>query len=185
MGDSLVYALLLRHQQNAAWRSALAALGAPNAAALLAATGGEAPFASGLYACTEMFVDQLLELHRAGILRRRVYDSLLIERLLSSGSPGERLDEGTLGALAATGAGPVLGGAEFAELKAHGVFREDVEFGGGRVRARGGEWIAADLADPASRARLAGPARAAGIRSEEHTSGLQSHVDIVCRLLLQ
>src|SRR5438874_242224 len=138
MGDSLVYALLLRHQQNAAWRSALAALGAPNAAALLAATGGEAPFASGLYACTEMFVDQLLELHRAGILRRRVYDSLLIERLLSSGSPGERLDEGTLGALAATGAGPVLGGAEFAELKAHGVFREDVEFGGGRVRARGG-----------------------------------------------
>jgi len=155
MGDSLVYALLLRHQQNAAWRSALTALGAPNAAAHLAATGGEAPFASGLYACTEMFVDQLLELHRAGILRRRVYDSLLIERLLSSGSPGERLDEGTLGALAATGAGPVLGGAEFAELKAHGVFREDVEFGGGRVRARGGEWIAADLADPASRARLA------------------------------
>src|SRR5436305_3070931 len=155
MGDSLVYALLLRHQQNAAWRSALAALGAPNAAAHLAATGGEAPFASGLYACTEMFVDQLLELHRAGILRRRVYDSLLIERLLSSGSPGERLDEGTLGALAATGAGPVLGGAEFAELKAHGVFREDVKFGGGRVRARGGEWIAADLADPASRARLA------------------------------
>src|SRR5436305_179237 len=36
MGDSLVYALLLRHQQNAAWRSALAALGAPNAAAHLA-----------------------------------------------------------------------------------------------------------------------------------------------------
>src|SRR5207244_12910243 len=102
-----------------------------------------------------MFVDQLLERQRAGVLRRRVYESLLIERLLSSGSPGERLDEGTLGALAATGAGPVLGGAEFAELKAHGVFREDVEFGGGRVRARGGEWIAADLADPASRARLA------------------------------
>jgi len=36
------------------------------------------------------------------------------------------------------------------------VFREDVEFADGRVRAAGGAWIAADLADPASRARLAG-----------------------------
>ncbi|HEY0768284.1 MAG TPA: acetyl-CoA hydrolase/transferase C-terminal domain-containing protein, partial [Steroidobacteraceae bacterium] len=45
--------------------------------------------------------------------------------------------------------------AQFADLKHHGVFREDVEFTDGRVRARGGEWIAADLADPLSRARLA------------------------------
>src|SRR5437588_11430055 len=138
LGDSLCYALLLRHQQNAAWRGALEALGSATPAPLMHEAGGDAPFSAGLFACTEMFVDQLLELYRAGILRRRVYESLLIERLLSSGSPGERLDEGTLGALAATGAGPVLGGAEFAELKAHGVFREDVEFGGGRVRARGG-----------------------------------------------
>src|SRR5690242_21945317 len=29
------------------------------------------------------------------------------------------------------------------------------------------------------------PPRAAGIRSEEHTSELQSHVNLVCRLLLE
>src|SRR2546421_9466093 len=39
------------------------------------------------------FVDQLLELYRAGILRRRVYDSLPLERLLSSGHTLERFDE--------------------------------------------------------------------------------------------
>ncbi len=50
----------------------------------------------------------------------------------------------------------MLSSAEFAQLKCHGVFREDVEFADGRVRAAGGAWIAADLADPASRARLAG-----------------------------
>ena len=155
LGDSLVYALLLRHQQNAAWRSAVQALGTATAAPLIHAEGGDAPFCAGLFACTEMFVDQLLELYRAGILCRRVYDSLPLERLLSSGQTGERFDERILGLLAAAGVGPVLSSAEFADLKCHGVFREDVEFADARVRAAGGEWIAANLADPASRARLA------------------------------
>jgi len=155
LGDSLVYALLLRHQQNAAWSGALQALGAATAAPLIHAAGGDAPFCAGLFACTEMFVDQLLELYRAGILCRRVYDSLPLERLLGSGQTGERFDERILGLLAAAGAGPVLSSAEFADLKFHGVFREDVEFAGGRMRAAHGQWIAANLADPASRARLA------------------------------
>src|SRR6267154_2125608 len=156
LGDSLVYALLLRHQQNPAWRTALEGLGGATAAPLMHEAGGDAPFSAGLFACTEMFVDQLLELYRAGILRRRVYDSLPLERLLSSGQTLERFDERILGQLAGAGAGPVLSAAEFAQLKYHGVFREDVEFVDGRVRAAGGAWIAADLADPASRARLAG-----------------------------
>jgi acyl-CoA hydrolase len=155
LGDSLVYALLLRHQQNAAWSGALQGLGAATAAPLIHAEGGDAPFCAGLFACTEMFVDQLLELYRAGILCRRVYDSLPLERLLGSGQTGERFDERILGLLAAAGAGPVLSSAEFANLQYHGVFREEVEFADARVRAAGGEWIAANLADPASRTRLA------------------------------
>src|ERR1700719_2658075 len=139
LGDSLVYALLLRHQQNAAWSGALQALGAATAAPLIHAEGGDAPFCAGLFACTEMFVDQLLELYRAGILCRRVYDSLPLERLLGSGQTGERFDERILGLLAAAGAGPVLSSAEFANLQYHGVFREDVEFADARVRAAGGE----------------------------------------------
>jgi acyl-CoA hydrolase len=35
------------------------------------ALGGDAPFAEGLYAVTEMFVDGFLDLYRAGILKRR------------------------------------------------------------------------------------------------------------------
>src|SRR5258708_10810058 len=90
LGDSVVYALLLRHQQNAAWRSALAALGGGAGVELARMQGGDEPFAQGLFAATEMFVDQLLELYRAGILRRRVYDSTLIERALASGEVSER-----------------------------------------------------------------------------------------------
>src|SRR3977135_690172 len=97
LGDSVVYALLLRHQQNAAWRSALQALGTATVEPLIHAARGDAPFSTGLFAATEMFVDQLLELYRAGILSRRVYDSLPIERLLSSGRTSERFDERILG----------------------------------------------------------------------------------------
>jgi acyl-CoA hydrolase len=154
MGDALVYALLLRHQQNAAWASALQALGAESCAALMGAQGGNAPFNAGLFASTEMFVDQLLELYRAGVLRRRVYDSLAVEKLLAAGELNERFDARVLQQLSAAGLGPRLNATEFAQLQRYGIFRDDVEFDAGRVRARGGTWIAADLADAASRARL-------------------------------
>jgi acyl-CoA hydrolase len=155
LSDCLVYALLLRHQQNAAWRSALGALGTHDAAPLIRVEGGEEPFGAGLFASSEMFVDHLLELYRAGILRRRVYDCLALERLLESGAIEERFDGRILELLVAAGVGPRLAAAEFAQLQRYGVFREDVEFAGGRVRPRGGEWIAADLSDRESLARLA------------------------------
>jgi acyl-CoA hydrolase len=153
LGDALVYALLLRHQQNEVWRATLARLGP--LAATLAAEGGAGPFESGLFAATEMFIAQLLELYRTGILRRRVYDYLPLERLLSSGQLSERFDARILELLCAAGAGPQLCAAEFHQLQHYGVFRSDVEFRSGRLRARGGEWLSANLAEPAARAQLA------------------------------
>ena len=105
MGDALIYALLLRHQQNAAWRGTLETLGMGEAAPLIEACGGNAPFTRGLFAASEMFVDQLLELYRAGVLRRRAYDCLALERVLAAGQ-AERFDASILSALVAAGVGP-------------------------------------------------------------------------------
>ena len=135
LGDSLAYALLLRHQQNAAWASARGALGGRDVDALIRSEGGLAPFSQGVFAATEMFVDRLLELYRAGVVHRRAYDCLALERLLAAGATGERFDATILEKLAAVGVGPVLSQAEFAELRRHGVFREEIEFADGRVRA--------------------------------------------------
>jgi hypothetical protein len=153
LGDALVYALLLRHQQNATWRAALAALGAHHP--LIRSEGGEEPFGTGLFANTEMFPEPLLDLHRAGVLRRRVYDCLALERALQGGMISERFDERILEQLLQAGMNPQLDAAQFSTLQHYGVFREDVEFSRGRLRAGGGAWITADLADPAGRARLA------------------------------
>jgi hypothetical protein len=101
-----------------------------------------------------MFVDYLIELYRAGILRRQVYDCLALERLLAAGSIAERFDERILERLAQAGAGPRLSAGEFATLQHYGVFLDGVQFEGGRVGLPGGGWVAADLGDVASRARL-------------------------------
>jgi acyl-CoA hydrolase len=155
LGDALVYALLLRHQQTAVYSEALRALGTEHSGALIDAAGGRQPFTTGLFASTEMFIDQLLDLYRAGVLRRRVYDSLPLEQLLATGAIGERLDETVLEALVSVGVGPTLSSKEFGDLHRFGVFRKDVEFSNGRLRAAGGSWIAADLADPAARRQMA------------------------------
>lgn len=155
LGGALVYALLLRHQQSAVYAEALRALGTEHWASLIDAEGGRAPFAAGLFASTEMFIDQLLDLYRAGVLRRRVYDSLPIERLLASGAISEHIDGHVLDALRSAGVGPKLTAATFRELQAFGVFRGDVEFSEGRLRAPDCDWIDADLADGAARARMA------------------------------
>jgi acyl-CoA hydrolase len=153
LGDALVYALLLRHQQNDAWRGALAAVDAGAPAPLVGTAGGSDPFVAGLFASSEMFVDGLLELYRAGVLRRRAYDCLALERARAAGQQ-ERFGADMLQALLAAGAGPRLDQALFRVLRWHGVFRENTEYRGGRLRQHGGQWIEADLGDPKARARM-------------------------------
>ncbi|WP_060480896.1 acetyl-CoA hydrolase/transferase C-terminal domain-containing protein [Pseudomonas sp. NBRC 111119] len=70
MGDAVAAALLARQGDNAAYREALDALGAAAWQPLIEREGGLAPLDEGLYGCSEMFVNGLLELADAGLLRR-------------------------------------------------------------------------------------------------------------------
>jgi acyl-CoA hydrolase len=78
--DALTHALILRHTRNADFRALLTKIGAP-----LPADAELAPFATGLYGCTEMLVDGFLALIRAGILRRRVAGADGREAVLHAG----------------------------------------------------------------------------------------------------
>ncbi|HET9864710.1 MAG TPA: acetyl-CoA hydrolase/transferase C-terminal domain-containing protein [Steroidobacteraceae bacterium] len=155
LGDSIVYSLLLRHQQNEAWRRALSDVGSERSAALIDALGGRAPFSTGLFGATEMFVDQMLDLYRAGILRRRVHDYLPLQKALAANGSSTRVDAGLLEALLAAGAGPVLGAADVAALKAAGVFRGECRFEDGCIVSPEGTRIEPDLGDPRRRAQMA------------------------------
>jgi acyl-CoA hydrolase len=65
--DALTHALVLRHTNNAGFRSLLERLGSP-----LPDDAELGPFSVGLYGCSEMLVDGFLALKNAGILKRRV-----------------------------------------------------------------------------------------------------------------
>jgi len=155
LGDSIVYSLLLRHQQNEAWRRALADVGAELSAPLIDAVGGRTPFSTGLFGATEMFVDQMLDLYRAGVLRRRVYDYLPLQRALAANGSSTRIDAGLLEGLLAAGAGPRLDASDVAALRHAGVLRSECRFESGCIVSPDGVRIEADLGSPKSRAALA------------------------------
>ena len=155
LGDSIVYSLLLRHQQNEAWRRTLADAGSELSAPLIDAVGGRAPFSTGLFGATEMFVDQMLDLYRAGVLRRRVYDYLPLQRALAANGSSTRIDAGLLEALLAAGAGPRLGAGDVAALRNAGVLRSECRFESGCIVSPDGVRIEADLGSPKARVALA------------------------------
>jgi acyl-CoA hydrolase len=155
LGDAICYSLLLRHQQNDAWRRALVDAGTERNAALIDLVGGRESFSTGLFGATEMFVDQMLDLYRAGILRRRVYDYLPLQRALAANGSNPKVHEGLLDALLAAGAGPVLDADAVNALRAAGVFRGETRFDRGYVISPDGNRLSADLADARARAALA------------------------------
>jgi acyl-CoA hydrolase len=165
LGDSVCYALLLRHQQNEAYRQALLALGSEHAHALIDSIGGRDAFATGLFGSTEMLVDQMLDLYRAGILRRHVYDWLPLQRALAADLITTKIKSSILEHLVACGMPSTLTAESFAALQYHGVFRQDVRFERGRVRIPGGDWHAANLADEGNRAKIAAECLGAELRN--------------------
>ena len=155
LGDAVVYALQLRHQQNAEFREMLQGLKAQErCGAALDANGGAAPFEAGLYGCTEMFVDGFLDLYRSGVLRRRVYADVRIQQLLNAGAVSERIDEEFLAELANAGFASPLSAADFAVLQDIGVFRADCRFHNGGIRNSDGQIAAATLNTAAGRRDL-------------------------------
>jgi acyl-CoA hydrolase len=154
IGDAVIYGLQLRQQQNGEFREILQGLKADRFAAALNSMGDSAPFEAGLYACSEMFVDGFLDLYRSGVLRRRVYDDLRIQRLLNDQAVGERIDEAFLAALAKEDFSDPLTAEEFAQLQKAGVFRADCRYADGRIENSERQSVAARIGTPQARREL-------------------------------
>ena len=86
MGDALTAALLARQADNEAYRLLLTDLDVYQWAPLISREGGVEPFARGLYGCSEMFVNGLLVLADAGIIRRKVYPDVATQAQANAGT---------------------------------------------------------------------------------------------------
>jgi len=89
MGDALTAALLARQADNEAYRQLLSDLDVYQWAPLISREGGVDPFARGLYGCSEMFVNGLLVLADAGIVRRKVYPDVATQKRANAGTLDE------------------------------------------------------------------------------------------------
>lgn len=92
LGDAVTHALIVRHREPGLYA---AILHGTATAGVSEPIGGVGAFDRGLYAASEMLVDGVLQLHREGILRRRVYDCAPLQRLLDDGAVSERVDRRT------------------------------------------------------------------------------------------
>ena len=156
LGDAIVSSLILRHRDNAAYRDALDALGTVQQhGELITRFGGVGPFQRGLYGASEMFVDGFLELIKAGVLTRQVYDFWALQELVDEGvCDPEALKPELLDELVARGV-RLLRTQDFRRLQNHGFFTQATGYDDGRLIAPDGTHIPANLADPAARAQIA------------------------------
>jgi len=74
LGDAVAQSLILRHRNTDNFRTLLARMKVDTTAPI---TSHAAAFEQGLYACSEMFVEGLLDLFKAGVLKREVAGTLL------------------------------------------------------------------------------------------------------------
>ncbi|WP_130931323.1 acetyl-CoA hydrolase/transferase C-terminal domain-containing protein [Pseudomonas sp. Sample_24] len=89
MGDALTAALLARQADNDGYKAVLADVNLSQWAQLIEREGGIEPFARGLYGCSEMFVNGLLVLADAGIVRRKVYPDVPTQQQANAGTLDE------------------------------------------------------------------------------------------------
>lgn len=155
LGDAIVYAAGLRHQQPAIYREILQATGVlEKHRRLIETEGGTAPFERGLYGCSEMLADGFLDLYRVGVLKRRVYPSARLQRLLDEGHIDETVSIRSLDALSAAGMNR-MSFVDFNELRDVGLFRDDVEFERGILIAPDGTRLPASFEEPEHREAIA------------------------------
>ena len=150
LGDAVAHACILRHNNNAAYREVLGKL--THQRTPLAADLGE--FNQGLYVSTEMFVNGMMHLIEQGIVKRKVYDDLALQRGINAGEIDATVNETLFAYTRDTGMMPQhLDQESLRELQHWGILDEGLAVEGDRILADG-QQLANDLDDAATRAVL-------------------------------
>lgn len=157
MGDAIAYSLCLRQKENTLYKDALARIGTltPQNHDTIQRVGGIDRFRQGLYGATEMFVEGFIQLLKAGVLKREVYDFWALQMLINEGRcDPERLDGSVLEGMSGLGVREIRG-KDFAILQHHGLFNAETCYQNGYITTPDGTRIAANMADPHSQRVMA------------------------------
>jgi acyl-CoA hydrolase len=150
LGDAVAKACILRHQSNSEYLSILRDL-SPTTGLAKEKLG---PFQEGLYISTEMFVNGMMHLIEQGIVKRKVYDSLALQRGLNDGCISETVDERLFQYCRDCGLMPRrLTSSSLGEIQYWGIVADDVSLVEDELLLRG-QSMPNDMDDPQVRTAL-------------------------------
>ena len=155
LGDALCYGLQLRQQQNDQYQAVLKKSGIVNTfSKTIRNVGGVEKFKQGLVGSTEMLVDGYLHLLKCGVVKRKTYNNIHIQRLINEGKIKEKITPRTLTVLLEEKiVRPKLTRKNFQFLREFGIFKEELRFEKSHI-IEGKRRIPADLSDEKNLAQV-------------------------------
>lgn len=156
LSNSVSNALIMRHQHNSEYRELLRKLAVDDKFAnIISEVGGLGHFKKGLYASTEMFGDEYMQLYKANILKKRVYDHIGLQKLLNSRKLSEKITPETLDVLVERKLiRSKISLRKFKFLQAFGIIKPEINYENGDLVLPSGEKIPADLTNSAAKKRI-------------------------------
>lgn len=147
LGNALASALIMRHKHNDEYRALLAELQiAEKFPESVSNVGQLQPYQLGLYASTEMFSDEYLYLYKENILKKRVYDNLLLQQLLNEHVINEKIEPFIIDLLLERHIiSPLLTLHDVEFLVQYGIFKENIRYENGEIILSNGTRIFTDI----------------------------------------
>ena len=148
LGDGIVYGLTMRQKHNDLYNRLVAESRIlARYGDLIDDIGGTDVFEEGLLGSTEMLVDGYLELIKAGVVKRKTYNSIPIQKLINEKKITEKITPNTLEALMEEKAiDRKMSESDFNFLQEYGVIKDNLIFQDGCIKGDNLE-IPSDLSD--------------------------------------
>ncbi len=150
LGDAIAAGLNMRQNENEEYNRVLKTTGiADKYPDLIEKIGGTGKFKQGLYGSSEMFVDAFFQLYKSGVLKRKVYDSIPIMKLMNAGKlAANKIPADIIELLMEVkGIHSILKEKHFKMLTKYGILKEGLEFKDGYI-VDGNTRISADFTRP-------------------------------------
>lgn len=150
LGDAIAAGLNMRQNENEEYNRVLKSTGISDKYPdLIKKIGGTGKFKQGLYGSSEMFVDAFFQLYKSGVLKRKVYESIPIMKLINAGKlAANKIPDNIIELLMEVeGIHSILKEKHFKMLSKYGILKEGLDFKDGYI-IDGKTRISADFTRP-------------------------------------
>ncbi|MDA8137231.1 MAG: hypothetical protein M0036_01155 [Desulfobacteraceae bacterium] len=139
LGDAIAYSLGLRNNHNESYKKVIEGSGIKaRYGALIDAIGGMGVFEKGLYGSTEMLVDGFVQLYKSGVIKRKVYHHVGVQKLINEGKLKDKIPADILQQMIDQETiHPYLTEKDFLSLQKVGVFKAEAAYAKGQIVCNG------------------------------------------------